>query len=175
MASAQNSQGADLPSEVLQLLSQNEPLLSAEAFPSIKSTEVKAALDRLASRSMVTYETIDREEMILEPEAEGIVANGSHEARVFELLSAQMEGLTIPELEKSMGKEEVKVGQARAFKSKWIGKGQGGRLVATVILPNTFPENVWLNNDTRPNQSQIQLGNSYVLFKRHVHIQMQQF
>lgn len=134
MASAQGSTG-DLPSEILQLLSKKEPILSVEAFPSLKSNDVKAALDRLASRSMVTYETIEREEMILEPEAEGIVEHGSHEARVFEILSTQMEGLTLAELEKSMSKEEVKVGQMRAFKAKWIGKGQGGRFVATVCHP----------------------------------------
>lgn len=131
MASAQSGQG-DLPSEILQLLSKQEPILSTEAFPSLKSNEVKAALDRLASRSMITYETIDREEMVLEPEGEGIVKNGSHEARVFELLSSQMEGLTLGELGESMSKEEAKVGQMRAFKAKWIGKGQGGKFVATV-------------------------------------------
>lgn len=133
MASTQGGQG-DLPSEILQLLSQHEPILSAVALPTIKSNDVKAALDRLASRSMVTYETLEREEMILESEAEGIVANGSHEARVFELLSTQMEGLTMAELEKSMSKDEAKLGQSRAFKAKWIGKGQGGKFVATVLL-----------------------------------------
>lgn len=130
MASTQGGQG-DLPSEILQLLSQHEPILSAVALPTIKSNDVKAALDRLASRSMVTYETLEREEMILDSEAEGIVANGSHEARVFELLSTQMEGLTMAELEKSMSKDEAKLGQSRAFKAKWIGKGQGGKFVAT--------------------------------------------
>lgn len=131
MASAQSGQG-DLPSEILQILSNTEPILSVEAFPSLKSNEVKAALDRLASRSMITYETIEREEIVLEPEGEGIVENGSHEARVFEILSTQMDGLTLVDLEKSMSKEEVKLGQMRAFKAKWIGKGQGGRFIATV-------------------------------------------
>ena len=132
-----SAQQGDLPSEILQLLSKQDPLLSAEAFPSLKSTEVKAALDRLASRSMVTYETIEREELVLEAEAEGIVAHGSHEARVFEILSKEMEGLTLAQLEKSMSKEEVQVGQMRAFKAKWIGKGQGGRFVATVHTPQS--------------------------------------
>merc|ERR1711939_767200 len=132
MASGQNTQQGSLPSEVLQALSEKEPLLSSEAFPSHKSADVKSALDRLASRSMVTYETIDREEAILEPEAVEIEANGSHEARVFEAVRKAVAGLTISELEAAVGdKNVVKVGQGKAFKSKWITKGDGGRLVAS--------------------------------------------
>jgi phenylalanyl-tRNA synthetase alpha chain len=80
---------------------------------------------------MVTYDTIDREEPVLEPEGRDITANGSHEARVFEALQKAMEGLTMAELEKAVGdKNIVKVGQMRAFKSKWIAKGKDGRFVA---------------------------------------------
>jgi phenylalanyl-tRNA synthetase alpha chain len=133
MANMQNGQLIDLPSEILQALSKNEPILSSEAFPSLKSTEVKSALDRLGSRSMVTYETIDRELPVLEAEAEEIAANGSHEARVFEALRNTMDGLTISELEAAVGdKTVVKVGQGKAFRSKWISKGKEGRLVASV-------------------------------------------
>jgi phenylalanyl-tRNA synthetase alpha chain len=133
MASTQNGQTGDLPTEILQALSQKSPILSTETFPSIKSTDLKGALDRLGSRSMITYETIDREEAVLEPEALEIAANGSHEARVWEELQGKMEGLTIAELEAAVGdKNVVKVGQGKAFKSKWITKGNGGRLVALV-------------------------------------------
>ena len=110
-------------------------MLSNEAFPTQKSTDIKGALDRLASRYMVSYETIDKEEAVLEPEAVGIEANGSHEARVFEALREAVEGLTIAELEKKIGdKDVVKVGQGKAFRSKWIKKGDEGRLVASVSL-----------------------------------------
>lgn len=133
MASVQDGQHGDLTSKVLIALDHKEPLLSAEAFPSVKSADVKSALDRLASRSMVIYETIDREEPILEAEGQEITANGSHEARVFEALQNAMEGLTMAELEKAVGdKNTVKVGQMRAFKSKWIAKGREGRFVAAV-------------------------------------------
>jgi hypothetical protein len=82
---------------------------------------------------MITYETIDREEAVLEPEAQEIAANGSHEARVFEALRKAVDGLTVSELEAAVGdKNVVKVGQGKAFKSKWIGKGKEGRLVASV-------------------------------------------
>ena len=128
-----NIQSGDLPSEILQLLSKEDHILSSDAFPDNKSADVKSALDRLGSRSMITYETIDREEAILEPEAEGIAENGSHEARVFEALKQAVDGLTIAELDATVGdKNVVKVGQGKAFKSKWIAKGKEGRLVASV-------------------------------------------
>lgn len=133
MADTQNGQHGDLPSEVLQALSQNDPILSTEDFPSIKSTDLKGALDRLASRSMVTYETIDREVPVLESEAVGIAEHGSHEARVWEEVQKQMEGLTISELETAIGDKNVsKLGQGKAFKLKWIAKGKEGRLISTV-------------------------------------------
>ncbi|KAB8302269.1 hypothetical protein EYC80_005710 [Monilinia laxa] len=135
MTSTAGSQG-DLTSEILQALSQQDNILSSDAFPTQKSTDVKSALDRLGSRSMITYETIDREEAILEAEGEEIAANGSHEARVFEALRKAVDGLTISELEAAVGdKNVVKVGQGKAFKSKWIAKGKEGKLVASSTDP----------------------------------------
>lgn len=90
---------SDLTSQVLDALSQCDgPVLSADAFPSIPSTTVKSALDRLSSREMVSYRTIDREEAILTAEAEGIASNGSHEAKVFEAVRKSVEGLKIVDL-----------------------------------------------------------------------------
>lgn len=91
--------GSDLTSQVLDALSQSDgPLISANVFPSIPSTAVKSALDRLGSREMVSYKTVDREEAILTAEAEGIAANGSHEAKVFEAVRKSVEGLKIVDL-----------------------------------------------------------------------------
>lgn len=144
MASAVSGQG-DLTTEILQGLSKNDGLLSSDIFPSQKSTDVKSSLDRLASRSMITYETIDREEAALEPEAQEIAANGSHEARVFEALRKAVEGLTVSELEAAVGDKNVaKVGQGKAFKSKWIAKGKEGRLVASVRLESLISIGVLL-------------------------------
>lgn len=90
---------SDLTSQVLEALSHSDgPVLSAKAFPSIPSTAVKSALDRLASRDMVSYRTIDREEAILTPEAEVIAAEGSHEAKVFEAVRKSLAGLKIADL-----------------------------------------------------------------------------
>lgn len=47
---------------------------------------------------MVTYSKIDREEAILTEEAEGIAANGSHEAKVFEAVRKAVDGLKISDL-----------------------------------------------------------------------------
>ena len=93
----------DLTSEVLDALSQaDKPILSTDAFPSTPSSEVKSALDRLKSREMVIYDQVDKEEALLTPEAEGIAANGSHEAKVYnavcEALEKGLEGLKISEL-----------------------------------------------------------------------------
>ena len=163
------AQNGDLPSGILQALSQKDPILSAEAFPSVKSADVKAALDRLGSRSMLTYDTIDREEAILEPEAVEIAANGSHEARVFEALRKAMDGLTIPELEAAVGdKNVVKVGQGKAFKSKWISKGKEGKLVASVSLKKELLTGQILTT-LRRTQYKTQLENSYRRYKRHGH------
>ncbi|GAO17719.1 hypothetical protein UVI_02033210 [Ustilaginoidea virens] len=113
----------DLATQILHAVDEKSPLLSSEAFPTTPSTEVKGALDRLASRGMVKYETIDREEALLEPEGEQIAANGSHEARVFEALQTAVKGMTIQQLEATIGdKNVVKIGQGRAFREKWISK-----------------------------------------------------
>lgn len=122
----------ELPLEILKVLSKTDPVLSADAFPNQTFTEIKAAIDKLASRSMVTYKTIEKDEAVLEPEAEKIVANGSHEARVFEALRQAVDGLSVKELEQVIGDANVtKVGQGKAFKSKWISKTTDGKLKAS--------------------------------------------
>jgi phenylalanyl-tRNA synthetase alpha chain len=169
MAGVQDVQHGDLTSIILRALDKKEPLLSAEAFPSHKSADVKSALDRLASRFMVTYETIDREEAILEAEGQDITANGSHEARVFAALQHAMEGLTMAELEKAVGdKNTVKVGQMRAFKSKWIAKGKEGRFVASVCCITQSRD---FTNNCRLTQLRTKLENNCKSYKRSVHIQ----
>lgn len=114
---------SDLTSPILDALSASDtPILSSEAFPSYPSLNVKSALDRLASRQMVEYETIEREVAALTKEGEDIAANGSHEAKVFQAVVAAMEGLKIGDLPGIVGKENAKVGQGNAFKRGWIKK-----------------------------------------------------
>ena len=133
MAATGSGSSGDLTLEVLQALSKTDPILSADAFPQVPFTELKGALDRLGSRSMITYETIEKDKAILEPEGQEIVAKGSHEARVFEAVRQALEGLAISDLEKVIGdKNVVKVGQGKAFKEKWISKTKDNKLVASV-------------------------------------------
>ena len=130
MAPAANVTTEDLIPEVLQALDKSGEISSSDAFPAVPFEKMKAALDRLASRAMVTYKQVDVEEAVLEPEAETIVSHGSHEARVFEAVHKALGGLSIQDLEAAIGDKTVtKMGQGKAFKEKWI-KKDGDKLVA---------------------------------------------
>lgn len=114
---------SDLTAQILEALSAaDQPILSSDAFPSTPSLTVKSALDRLGSREMIEYETIEREEGVLTEEGEGIAANGSHEANVFEAIRASIDGLKISDLPNVVGKDAAKVGSGNAFKRGWIKK-----------------------------------------------------
>ncbi|KAI1188198.1 phenylalanyl-tRNA synthetase alpha chain [Nemania serpens] len=133
MAASPHGSSGDLALDILAALSKAETLSSSADFPNAKFADIKAALDRLSSRSMVTYKQIDQEVPFLEPEGELIAEHGSHEARVFEAVRQALEGLTIADLEKAIGDKSVaKLGQGKAFKEKWISKGKDGKLVASV-------------------------------------------
>ncbi|PWY78596.1 phenylalanyl-tRNA synthetase beta chain cytoplasmic [Aspergillus sclerotioniger CBS 115572] len=113
----------DMTNPILDALSASDAsILSSDAFPSTPSLNIKAALDRLASRQMVEYETIDKEVAVLTPEGEEIATNGSHEAKVFQAVLAALDGLKIGELPGIVGKENAKIGQGNAFKKGWIKK-----------------------------------------------------
>ncbi|KAF7713300.1 Phenylalanine--tRNA ligase, alpha subunit [Penicillium ucsense] len=114
---------SDLTKPVLDALSaSDEPILSTDAFPSHPSSNVKSALDRLGSRQMIEYETLEKEVYVLTPEGDEIAANGSHEAKVFAAVVAAMDGLKISDLPGVVGKDNAKVGQGNAFKRGWIKK-----------------------------------------------------
>lgn len=131
----ESASSGDLTAQILQALSSQELVLSAEAFPKAQFAELKASLDRLASRDMVAYKAIDREDYLLEKEGEQIAHHGSHEARVFETLRKHVEGLTIAGLGEAIGDKTVtKVGQGKAFKEGWIAKTKDGKVVAKVRL-----------------------------------------
>ncbi|PVH93464.1 hypothetical protein DM02DRAFT_603926 [Periconia macrospinosa] len=123
--------------DVLDLLDQKEPLQTSEDFPAISQAEIKAALDRLASRSMVEYKTNDSEQVLLSKEAEAIVANGSHEYKVWKAVKDAGK-VPIKELANVVGGESAKVGQGNAFKNKWVKKdGDSLVLVADTVQDTT--------------------------------------
>ncbi|KAJ8119450.1 hypothetical protein ONZ43_g3595 [Nemania bipapillata] len=133
MAVPTTDSSGDLAVDILAALSKAETLSSSTDFPNAKFSDLKAALDRLSSRSMILYKQIDQEIPFLEPEGELIAKHGSHEARVFEVVRQALEGLSIADLEKAIGDKSVtKLGQGKAFKEKWISKGKDGKLIASV-------------------------------------------
>lgn len=111
------------PNQVLERLSQADgALLMSEAFPGVPFVKIKSAVDTLRSREMIVSKQVDREEAILTPEAEGIAANGSHEAKVWEAVHKAMGGMKISDLPDAVGKESAGVGQGKAMKNGWIKK-----------------------------------------------------
>jgi len=76
--------GRDLTQQILDLLDEKEPLQTNVDFPDTPQSEIKAALDRLASRSMLTYETNDTEQVLLTGEGQTICDEGSHEYKVWD-------------------------------------------------------------------------------------------
>lgn len=76
--------GVDLTQQVLDKLENaTTPLNTSEDFPGVTQVEIKAALDRLRSRSMLVYETKDMEQVQLTAEGEQIADEGSHEFKVW--------------------------------------------------------------------------------------------
>ncbi|KAL8950729.1 MAG: hypothetical protein Q9222_003248 [Ikaeria aurantiellina] len=142
--------GTELTARVLDALSQTEgSIFTGDVFPEIDFTTIKSALDRLGSREMILYRQIDREEAVLTPEAEGIAAEGSHEAKVFEAVRQAVEGLKIADLPGIVGKESAKVGQGKAFKEGWIRKDKDLLKAATDSIQDASREQLQTIQQTR--------------------------
>jgi phenylalanyl-tRNA synthetase alpha chain len=80
--------GRDLTLDILERLDTQSPLQTNDEFPSVPQSEIKAALDRLASRSMLTYTTKDSEAVQLTAEGQQIANEGSHEYKVWAAVQA---------------------------------------------------------------------------------------
>jgi phenylalanyl-tRNA synthetase alpha chain len=76
--------GGDLTQKILDILDEKETLTTSETFPDIPQREIKAAIDRLGSRSMVEYDTKDTELVLLTTEGKTICDEGSHEYKVWD-------------------------------------------------------------------------------------------
>lgn len=77
------NEARDLTLEILETLEHHDPFRSQETFPQISQAEIKAALDRLASRSMIQYDTEDTDIVVLTAEGQQIADEGSHEYKVW--------------------------------------------------------------------------------------------
>ncbi|KAF2090051.1 phenylalanyl-tRNA synthetase alpha chain [Saccharata proteae CBS 121410] len=116
----------DVTQQILDLLDEKEPIRSSDDFPEIHQAEIKAALDRLASRQMVAYETSESEQVVLTKEGQMISDEGSHEWKVWDAVRKHGK-VNIKELP-SLVNADTKVGQGNAFRNKWI-KKEGDALV----------------------------------------------
>lgn len=55
----------DVTQQILDALDEHESITTSELFSHVPQTELKASIDRLASRAMLVYETHDTEVPIL--------------------------------------------------------------------------------------------------------------
>lgn len=118
--------GRDLTQQILDVLDEKSTFKSEEQFPDVAQILLKAALDRLASRSMVEYETINKENVVLEKEGQSIAENGSHEFIVWQAVDKAGK-VAIKDLGTVAGNSS-KFGQGTAMKNRWIRK-EGDSLV----------------------------------------------
>lgn len=88
---------------------------------------------------MIAYDTHEVLTHVVTPEGSQIIADGSHEARVWSVLPPKGQGnpMTPVQLKKAVGDETAKVGQGRAFKNGWIAK-EGDGLVKAVRIPRSL-------------------------------------
>jgi len=77
---------------------------------------ILGVLKSLASRDIITFETVEKESWNLTSEGNDILSLGSHEVRVFNMINMQT---SIQEINNALG-EYAKIGQSKAFKNKWI-------------------------------------------------------
>ncbi|KAH7066363.1 tRNA synthetases class II core domain (F)-domain-containing protein [Paraphoma chrysanthemicola] len=124
------TQNRNLTQDVLDLLDTKDTLQTNEDFPTIPQAEIKAALDRLASRSMVEYKSVNSDKVSLTPESEGIVEGGSHEIKVWRAIK-EAGKVSIKELPSIVGTQSAGPGVANGYKNKWI-KKDGDSLVLLV-------------------------------------------
>jgi phenylalanyl-tRNA synthetase alpha chain len=89
MASTLPVRTVDVPQQVLDKLDEKETLNSTEDFPNTPQVELKAALDRLASRSMVAYKQITEDHVVLDKEGQTICDEGSPEYRVWDTVRSK--------------------------------------------------------------------------------------
>lgn len=118
--------GTDLTLDILERLENTDPLHTEDAYPEVPQAQLKAALDRLASRAMLEYDTNDAERVVLTAEGQQIADEGSHEYKVWEAVKAAGKlGVKDP----SLATPNAKVGLGNAMKLKWV-KKDGDALVS---------------------------------------------
>lgn len=116
--------------EILQELNKNGTIESTlKTYEGVPSQDVIANLKSLDAFGKVSFETIEKVYYEISSEGDEILAKGSYELRLLDLL-AKIGQLSLKAkndgLEMSSG--ELKLGQAKAFRNGWINKTSEGNL-----------------------------------------------
>ncbi|BAO41592.1 Phenylalanyl-tRNA synthetase, beta subunit, cytoplasmic [Kluyveromyces marxianus] len=112
---------SDIQLEILQKVDKLGQIDStSEVYPDIDSQTMASYLNSLKSHDKIDFSKQDTIFYTLTKEAEDIVANGSHEVKLLQLID-KFGQLKIKDVSTHMG-ADGKVGQARAFKNGWIVK-----------------------------------------------------
>ncbi|EMC99472.1 hypothetical protein BAUCODRAFT_29824 [Baudoinia panamericana UAMH 10762] len=132
-----NGGDRDLTQEILNAVDEHETVPTNELFPHTSQAEIKAALDRLASRQMVEYDTNDKEHVVLTQEGQDIVDEGSHEYKVWD--AVHKAGKLSPK-DQALSTPSAKLGQGNAIKLKWIKKDGDAFVPLTDSVTDTTRE-----------------------------------
>ncbi|SCU77992.1 LAME_0A02916g1_1 [Lachancea meyersii CBS 8951] len=100
-----------------------------EVFPNIDPQIVLSSLNSLKAHGKLDYTKQDKNYFTLTKEGDEIVAKGSHEMRLLQLVN-KFSKLQIKEVATHMG-ADGKIGQAKAFKNGWISKNKDNELTVS--------------------------------------------
>ncbi|KAI3648095.1 hypothetical protein MP228_005949 [Amoeboaphelidium protococcarum] len=132
----------DIQDRVLQAVDQKGALDSRQ-LGDIDSNTLLGLLKSLAGRSIVEYDTIESTQYAPTEEGEDIQRNGSYEVQVLcAVQQSGSDGVSMKDLQSKFGASNanvLKIGQMRAFKSKWL-KKDGDQLKAAVELSSIVDE-----------------------------------
>lgn len=100
-------------------------------YPGVSSQDVIANLNSLVSYDKIKYETLESIYYDITEEGKDILKKGSYELRLIQLLS-DIGSLSLKDKNfktEDMSANEIKLGQAKAFRNGWITKTGEGNLV----------------------------------------------
>ncbi|ODV61742.1 phenylalanine--tRNA ligase subunit alpha ASCRUDRAFT_75033 [Ascoidea rubescens DSM 1968] len=115
-----------LESRILQTLNDSDEIVGSKGFENESFDSMKAVLSSLFSSEMIDYRTNTIEKWVLTDEGSDIASNGSYEYNLLKTV-IKLNGLSLAEVSKI---KNGKIGQAKAFRNKWISKN-GNTLIAS--------------------------------------------
>lgn len=122
--------GKELQNHVLQVLKDQGEIKDSSSLSLngklVDQQELLGVLKRLNSHEMLEYDTLEHEGYVLTVEGQEILASGSHEVKVFKLVSA--EGSNMADVQKQLG-ESAKIGLGKAFQKGWIAQKDSQTLI----------------------------------------------